>query len=188
MHVKVITYMFIAVWLVWLVVPTIIFHPIFRNRVPSYWLPVDIASRWFAKGIIILSGIKIVSEGNISQKRTILICNYQSIIGTLQFHLLITLFLKYCLDPVILFAYSPVSVRFVLKNSTLYWPQFYLLFRLLGFLVSDKNTTPLLAIRTYTRKIGGSARSVDIFYFCVDLNVFTDCLSSFYFFPKVINR
>lgn len=75
------SFLLTTVWGLWLFVPTMLFNPLLRKLgVPNYWLPVDIATRWFAQALLFLAGIRGVSEGN-AKEPTVLICNHLSALG-----------------------------------------------------------------------------------------------------------
>ena len=70
-----------AIWLLWLIAPTALLNPILRKLgVPNYWLPIDVATRWFAKGLLLLAGIKGITEGS-SREPTVLVANHLSALG-----------------------------------------------------------------------------------------------------------
>lgn len=58
-----------------------IFNPLLRKLgVPVFWLPIDIATRWFAKGLLFLAGIKGITEGKATEP-TVIVANHLSALG-----------------------------------------------------------------------------------------------------------
>ena len=75
------TYLLTSIWLVWLTIPTVLINPILQKMgVPVFWLPIDVATRWFAKGLLFLAGIRGITEGA-AKEPTVIVCNHLSALG-----------------------------------------------------------------------------------------------------------
>ena len=68
----------------WLFVPTVIFNPLLRAMgVPIYWLPIDIATRWWARLVLLSAGIDGISESEGEAKEpSVIVSNHLSALGT----------------------------------------------------------------------------------------------------------
>mmetsp|Transcript_35346 Transcript_35346/g.60536 ORF Transcript_35346/g.60536 Transcript_35346/m.60536 type:complete len:299 (-) Transcript_35346:9-905(-) len=143
------SFLLTTVWGLWLFVPTMLFNPLLRKLgVPNYWLPVDIATRWFAQALLFLAGIRGVSEGN-AKEPTVLICNHLS-----------------ALDSFVVYAFSPVSMRFIMKKTMIYYcPPLFGLAKVVGCITIDRKNREeaISALKRGASKIKQSGRSFIVF-------------------------
>jgi len=145
------TFTLISICVVWLFVPTVIFNPLLRALgVPIFWLPIDIATRWWARGVLLSAGIDGITEVEGEPKEpSVIVSNHLS-----------------ALDSFVVYAYSPISMRFIMKRSMLWiCPPIFVMVWLIGCITIDRQNRDksIQALQTGSSKIKKSGRAFIVF-------------------------
>jgi hypothetical protein len=156
-------YVLTSIWFVWLVVPTIFINPLLRKLgVPIYYLPIDVATRLWGRGCLLIAGIKAEVEGT-SEEPCVIVCNHLSALGSLNSLLRHAARLTRGTDAFVIYAYAPITMRFIMKQTMLFYcpPVFVMAWAVGCITINRTNRDKAIdALKSAAVKIKNSGRAV----------------------------